>query len=132
MGGLTVAWISAVVGLTVTDNDKVRYAFMCLYIGGLYPTAPLILSWVSETLSLPAEKRAVSIAITNSVGASSAIYASYFWPKSDAPRYATGFACVISFIGVSLILAAFTPLIFRVLPRFTTKAMRELEIEEEN
>ncbi|KAL2441459.1 putative transporter [Exophiala dermatitidis] len=131
VGGLSVAWISAVVGLTCTSNDKVRYAFMCLYIGGLYPTAPLILSWVSETLSLPAEKRAVCIAITNSIGSASAIYASYFWPSSDAPRYKTGFACVISFIGVSLILAASVPLIFRVLPKFTTKAERELEIEEE-
>ncbi len=131
VGGLTVAWISAVVGLTVTDKDKVRYAFMCLYIGGLYPTAPLILSWASETLSLPAEKRAVALAIINSVGASSAIYASYFWPSSDAPRYTTGFACVTSFMGISLILAASLPIIFRFLPKYSTKAEREVEIEEE-
>ncbi|EXJ91785.1 hypothetical protein A1O3_00335 [Capronia epimyces CBS 606.96] len=131
VGGLTVAWISAVVGLTLTGHDKVRYAFMCLYIGGLYPTAPLILSWASETLSLPAEKRAVAIAITNSVGASSAIYASYFWPKSDAPRYTTGFACVTAFIGTSLILTALFPVIARILPKYTTKAERELEIEHD-
>jgi hypothetical protein len=131
VGSLTVAWISAVVGLTVTDKDKVRYAFMCLYIGGLYPTAPLILSWTSETLSLPAEKRAVAIAITNSIGASSAIYASYFWPKSDAPNYTTGFACVTAFLGISLILAASLPIISRLLPRYTTKAERELEIEDD-
>lgn len=104
---------------------------MCLYIGGLYPTAPLILSWASETLALPAEKRAVSIAVINSVGVCSALYSSYFWPKSDAPRYTTGFACVVSFIGLSLITTAFAPIIFRHLPTYTTKAMRELYAEDE-
>ncbi|KAL5333540.1 major facilitator superfamily domain-containing protein [Aspergillus crustosus] len=126
VGGLAVAWISAMVGLTIEGHDKVRYTFMCLYIGGLYPTAPLILSWASETLSLPAEKRAVSIAVLNSVAVSSGIYASYFWPSSDAPRYTTGFACVVSFIGLSLITASLVPVIFRYLPKYTTRAEREL------
>lgn len=130
VGGLSVAWISAIVGLSAT-NDKVRYAFMCLYIGGLYPTAPLILSWTSETLALPAEKRAVSIAITNSIGVSSALYSSYIWPSSDAPRYTTGFGCVIAFIGISIITAALIPIIFRYLPKYSTKAERELYNFEE-
>jgi hypothetical protein len=117
-------------GLTVINNQKVRYAFMCFYIAGIYVTLPLILSWVSETLALPAEKRAVSIALTNSIGASSAIYSSYLWPKSDAPEYRKGFACVTSFIGMAIIIAASLPVIFRYLPKFPTKAERELELEE--
>lgn len=130
VGGLVVAWISAVVGLTVT-HDKARYAFMCLYIGGLYPTAPLILSWTSETLALPAEKRAVSIAITNSIGVCSALYSSYIWPSSDAPRYTTGFGCVIGFLGISIVTASLIPVIFRHLPKYSTKAERELYIFED-
>ncbi|KAF2871917.1 major facilitator superfamily domain-containing protein [Massariosphaeria phaeospora] len=131
VGSLTVAWISAIIGLTVEGHDKLRYAFMCLYIGGLYPTAPLILSWASETLALPAEKRAVSIAVINSIGVCSAIYSSYFWPSADAPRYTMDFACVVSFIGISIITAALAPVIFRVLPKYTTRAGRELYAENE-
>lgn len=104
---------------------------MCLYIGGLYPTAPLILSWTSETLALPAEKRAVSIAITNSIGVCSALYSSYIWPSSDAPRYTTGFGCVIGFLGISIITASLIPVIFRHLPKYSTKAERELYNFEE-
>ncbi|KAF4965631.1 hypothetical protein FSARC_6594 [Fusarium sarcochroum] len=130
VGGLMVAWISAVVGLTLEGHDKVRYTFMCLYIGGLYPTAPLMLSCASETLALPAEKRAVSIAIINSVAVSSGLYSSYFWPSADAPKYTTGFACVVSFIGLSMITASLSPIIFRYLPKYTTKAEREIQNEE--
>ncbi|CAI6095277.1 unnamed protein product, partial [Clonostachys chloroleuca] len=126
VAGLSIAWISAVVGLSLEGHNNIRYAFTCLYIGGLYPTAPLILSWASETLALPAKKRAVSIAVINSISVSSALYSSYFWPSSSAPRYTMGFACVVSLIGVSIITAAWLPVICRYLPKYTTKAMWEL------
>lgn len=92
-------------------------------------TYPLVLTWASETINQPAEKRAVVIAFVNSAGSLSSTYGGYIWPSSDAPEYKTGFITVSIFIGLALIIAIFLPLLARRVPKFTTKAERELELE---
>ncbi|KAH8883213.1 retrograde regulation protein 2 [Thozetella sp. PMI_491] len=129
VGGLMTGFISAVVSVCVPHNQQVRYAFMCFYIAGLYMTLPLILNWASELMALPAEKRAVVIALTNCVGSISSIYGSFLWPSTDAPEYKKGFTVVSIFLGFGVCLAAGLPIIFRHLPTFTTKAERELAAE---
>lgn len=129
-GGLAMSFVSAVISATVL-NSAVRYTFICFYISGLYSTLPLILSWGSEVIGLPAEKRAVVIAMVNCIGNLSAIYGSQLWPSEDGPRYVKGFAAVAAFAGFSALLSAAGPLIFRWLPSFPTKAERELAEEEQ-
>ena len=104
---------------------------MCFYIAGLYMTLPLILNWASEIMALPAEKRAVVVAMVNCVGSLSSIYGSYLWPSSDAPYYKMGFSTVAAFTAFGVILAASLPFIFPRLPKFPTKAERELGLVEE-
>ncbi|CAI7653605.1 unnamed protein product [Penicillium glandicola] len=132
--GLSVAFISAIVCITVDWSDATRYAMVCFYIAGLYMTLPLILNWASELMSLPSEKRAVVIGMVNCFGSISSIYGSYLWPSSDAPRYLPGFITVSTFMGFGIVLGSTMPLIFRHLPKFPTKAERELaqlEIRDE-
>ncbi|KAI0151428.1 allantoate permease [Pestalotiopsis sp. NC0098] len=126
-GGLAMSFVSSVVLFQVRNNIT-RYVFLCFYISGLYFTLPLILTWASALMSLPAEKRAVVIAIANSVGNLSAVYGSRLWPSSSAPDYATGFISVACFTGAGAVLAAAAPYLFRVLPRFPSRA--ELQILE--
>ena len=126
-GGLAMSFVSAIICFQV-QADVTRYVFLCFYISGLYSTLPLILTWISETIPLPAEKRAVSIALANSVGNLSAVYGSRLWPSTDAPDYATGFTAVACFTGIGSLLAATAPIIFEYLPKFPTKA--ELEVKE--
>lgn len=126
-GGLAMSFVSSVVLFQVRNNIT-RYVFLCFYISGLYFTLPLILTWASALMSLPAEKRAVVIAIANSVGNLSAVYGSRLWPSSSAPDYATGFISVACFTGAGAVLAAVAPYLFRILPRFPSRA--ELEILE--
>lgn len=126
-GGLAMSFVSSVVLFQVRNNIT-RYVFLCFYISGLYFTLPLILTWASALMSLPAEKRAVVIAIANSVGNLSAVYGSRLWPSSSAPDYAIGFISVACFTGAGAVLAAAAPYLFRVLPRFPSRA--ELEILE--
>lgn len=125
--GTAMSFVSALICYKV-KIDAVRYTFMCFYISGLYYTLPLILTWASETMPLPAEKRAVCIAIANSVGNLSAVYGSRLWPSSDAPDYSTGFIAVACFTAVCSILAAIGPWLCRILPRFPTK--EELEVAD--
>ena len=70
---------------------KVKYAFMCFAVGGVYAASPLTLLWVSSVFRYPAEKRAVAIAIVNAMGNSASIYGSFLWPSDDAPAYLSGF-----------------------------------------
>ncbi|TEA17049.1 putative transporter [Colletotrichum sidae] len=70
----------------------VVYAMLCFYVAGLYTALPLMLNWASEVVALPAEKRAVVVALVNSVGNLSAVYGSRLWPSSDGPRFVKGFA----------------------------------------
>ncbi|KAI2628500.1 MFS general substrate transporter [Hypoxylon sp. NC1633] len=126
--GFTLAFVSGIIIVTVTNNVAARYAFICFYISGVYAAFPLILTWASETISLPFEKRAVSIAIVNAIGNLAAIYGSYMWPSTDAPSYKRGFTAMAGMCGAGAIIAAMMPVIFPYLPKFTTKAEKELEV----
>lgn len=78
--------------------DISRYTSICFGGAGIWTAIPIFLSWM-VTMFEPREKRAVSIAFINGVGALSSVYGSFFWPSSDAPRYIMGFAITTSLIG---------------------------------
>ncbi|KAH7148213.1 allantoate permease [Dactylonectria macrodidyma] len=131
-GCLGLSFICTIVCIAV-NNPKVLYAMLCFYIAGLYTALPLILNWTSETIALPAEKRAVVVALVNSIGNLSAVYGSRLWPASDGPAFIKGFATTGAFTGFGTLLAALIPVIVRYLPKEgRTKAEREiLEREQE-
>lgn len=100
---------------------------LCFYIAGLYTALPLILNWASEVIDLPAEKRAVVVALTNSVGNLSAVYGSRLWPTSDGPQFVKGFATTGAFTGFGTLLAICIPIAFKYLPKEgRTKAELEM------
>ncbi|KAF2736390.1 MFS general substrate transporter [Polyplosphaeria fusca] len=70
----------------VTMDKAARYTatFMMMCVYGSYSC---ILSWVSTSLPRPASKRAVSYALVNAGSNLASVYASYFYPKSQGPRY---------------------------------------------
>jgi predicted MFS family arabinose efflux permease len=54
--------------VVAVDDKKVKYAFLCFAVAGIYAVCPLTLLWVSSIIDHPAEKRAVAIAIVNALG----------------------------------------------------------------
>lgn len=60
--------------------------------GIIYGCSPLVKTWSAEVVRYPAEKRAISIALINSLGNASSIYGSWLWPDYQAPKYTMGFA----------------------------------------
>lgn len=118
--------IACLVSLFVS-NGVAKYIMMCLLIAGIYTALPLILNWVSEWISFPAQKRSVAIAFVNSFGHLSLIYGSYLWPSSDEPRHSIGFGTLTAMCGAAAILTAVAPCIFRLLPKQpATKAERHI------
>lgn len=98
----------AVVGFTMscsTMNTAVRYASTFFYATGAYSVGSVILGWVSATLSQTPEKKSVSYAIVNTFANLAYVYCAYLWPKSDSPRYITGFATMVAFSVGSILCA---------------------------
>lgn len=61
----------------------------------------LILGWTSSVLGQTDEKKAVAIAMANTLGNAASIYTPYLWPDSDKPRFLTAMLASIGFsIGV--------------------------------
>ncbi|KAK7224910.1 hypothetical protein V2G26_012913 [Clonostachys chloroleuca] len=130
-GCLGLSFICTIVCVTV-GNAKVQYAMLCFYIAGLYTALPLILNWTSEVISLPAEKRAVVVALVNSIGNLSAVYGSRLWPAGDGPNFIKGFATTGAFTGFGALLAASIPILLKFLPKEgRTKAERRILEQDE-
>lgn len=105
-----------------TMNTGARYFAMCTFATGVYACNSVILGWVSSTCGQTKEKKAISLAIVNTVAAISPIYTpvnhacilcttfgadlfKYLWPSSDSPRYTTAMASSAAFSLVAALLA---------------------------
>lgn len=130
VGGLSLAFASGLI-VAFADNAAARYTFICFFIGGVYGTLPMILTWLTEFMPTPEEKRSVAIAAANAVGNLSALYGSQLWPDSDGPDYLTGFTAVACFSGIAALMSGLLPIIFKLLPRWPTKAEKEWMAEAE-
>ncbi|CAI7578767.1 hypothetical protein N7533_003159 [Penicillium manginii] len=88
----------------VTLNVPTRYisTFMMMSIYGSFGC---ILSWVSTSLPRPRSKRAVAYAVVNAGSNFASIYASYFYPESQGPRYWQANVANVAFSGMCILMA---------------------------
>ncbi|KAI9727365.1 MAG: hypothetical protein M1834_008436 [Cirrosporium novae-zelandiae] len=87
-----------------TLNTAARYTatFMMMSVYGSFGC---ILSWVATTLPRPSSKRAVSYAVINAGSNFASIYASYFYPSTQGPRYWQANVANVSFSALCMLLA---------------------------
>jgi MFS family permease len=88
------------IAVTVITNKTAQYVLTIFAFGTIYGCSPLVKTWVSDVIPQPAAKRAVAIALINSIGNASSIYSSWLWPSKDAPRYIPGFATTTTWLFV--------------------------------
>ncbi|KAF7553347.1 hypothetical protein G7Z17_g3700 [Cylindrodendrum hubeiense] len=124
-GALGVGFACSVVCAAV-QNAVVRYVMICFVAAGIWTALPLIMTWTSGVITLPAEKRAVVLALVNAFGNFSSVYGSRIWKSNDAPGYPIGFGVTAGFLGAGMILAALIPVVCRLVDWKGTKAEREL------
>lgn len=94
----------------------VQYVLTIFAFGTIYGCSPLIKTWVSDVIPQPAEKRAIAIALINSIGNASSIYSTWLWPKKDAPRYIPGFATTTTWLGILSVLTVVFAMLFKKWP----------------
>jgi len=119
MASLSV--VSLIIVTTVTSSPKTRYAFLAFGASGIWACSPMTLSYLSNTISRPAEKRAVSIGVVNALANLSSVYGSYIWPANDAPRYIAGFVTSTMLQFGSLCFAIVAMYLLRKYPYENTK-----------
>lgn len=87
-----------------TLQTAARYiaTFMMMSVYGSFGC---ILSWVSTSLPRPSSKRAVAYAVVNAGSNLAAIYASYFYPSTQGPRYWQANVANVAFSGLCILLA---------------------------
>ncbi|OAA63009.1 pantothenate transporter liz1 [Cordyceps fumosorosea ARSEF 2679] len=85
-----------------TTNTAARYVSIMLMIPGLYSGYTTALAWISNTLPRPPAKRAAALAFINAASNAPAIYTSYLYPSSAAPRYEAAFVhnCLMAAMSV--------------------------------
>ena len=71
----------------------------------IYGSFGCILSWVSTSLPRPSAKRAVAYAVVNAGSNFASIYASYFYPKTQGPRYWQANVANVAFSGMCIMFA---------------------------
>ncbi|KAL1980915.1 hypothetical protein VTN96DRAFT_3335 [Rasamsonia emersonii] len=91
MAMATMSTVSLII-VAAVKNSKVRYAFLAFGAAGIWCCSPLTLSYLSNTIYRPAEKRAVAIGFVNALANLSSVYGSYIWPSNTAPAYIPGFS----------------------------------------
>lgn len=96
----------------VTLNVAARYisTFMMMSIYGSFGC---ILSWVSTSLPRPRSKRAVAYAVVNAGSNFASIYASYFYPASQGPRYWQANVANVAFCGMCIVMATWLHFVLR-------------------
>ncbi|KAF6794177.1 MFS transporter [Colletotrichum sojae] len=96
IGGFIVA--------VATLNIAARLVGIVFFVGASFGINNIILGWVSSTLGQTNEKKAVAIAMCNTLGSVASIYTPYLWPSTDSPRYLKAWMAGIAFsIGVIVI-----------------------------
>jgi hypothetical protein len=104
---VTISKALAIVGFALacgTLNLGARYFAMILFVGATYGVNNINIAWTAATLGQTDEKKAVAIAITNTLGNIASVYTPYLWPDSDAPKFALAMYCSIGFsVGVVIL-----------------------------
>ncbi|KAG2177270.1 hypothetical protein INT43_007927 [Umbelopsis isabellina] len=90
--------------LLIGNHVALQYVGACLAAMGLYPLIPLTLSWISNN-QLGHTKRAVGIAMANTMSQTLSVLGTQIYKTQDAPAYRPGHAICLAFTCLTWITA---------------------------
>lgn len=87
-----------------TLNVPARFVGIMLFVGATYGVNNIILGWTASVVGQTDEKKAVSIAMCNTLGNLASVYTPYLWPDSAEPRFVMPMAASAGFsLGVVIL-----------------------------
>ncbi|KAH8657545.1 major facilitator superfamily domain-containing protein [Tricladium varicosporioides] len=96
----TVAGI--IITLTTTNTGALYFAVM-LMVPATYGCFQVSNAWASSVAPRPRQKRAVALALNNSIGNTALIWTPYLYPKSQGPRYRTAWSVNLTLAVVGIL-----------------------------
>ncbi|KAJ6130866.1 hypothetical protein N7512_003646 [Penicillium capsulatum] len=99
--------IAAIIGIVITMatlNTGARYFALFLMLPGTYGCFQISNAWMANISARPRKKRAVALAMNNSIGNIALVWTPYLYPKSDGPRYMIAWAVNLA-LSVALLLS---------------------------
>ncbi|KAI7780053.1 hypothetical protein LA080_000066 [Diaporthe eres] len=85
----TLVAISGIIITLATTNMGARYFALFLMLPGTYGGFQISNAWVANIAARPQKKRAISLAMSNSIGNLALVWTPYLYPDRDGPRYTT-------------------------------------------
>lgn len=73
-----------------TENVAARYFALFLMLPGTYGCFQISNAWMANIGAQPRKKRAVALAMNNSIGNIALVWTPYLYPDNDGPRYMMG------------------------------------------
>ncbi|KAF1355981.1 MFS transporter-like protein [Lizonia empirigonia] len=87
----------------VTTNTAARMVAIFIFVSFSFGINNIMLGWCAATLGQTPEKKAVALALCNSLGNMSSVYTPYLWPAADNPRFLKAGMASIGFSVVAVI-----------------------------
>lgn len=97
--------LAGIVITLATPNVPANYVALMLMIPGTYGCFQISNAWAASVSPRPKLKRAVALALNNSLGNTALIWTPYLYPKSQGPRYRTAWIVNLSLCVLCIVLS---------------------------
>ncbi|KAK9777961.1 putative Major facilitator superfamily (MFS) profile domain-containing protein [Seiridium cardinale] len=100
--------IVAIVGIIITiatTNVAARYFALFLMLPGTYGCFQISNAWMANIAARPQKKRAIGLAMNNSIGNLALVWTPYLYPDSAGPRYTTAWSVNLALCVVTMVSA---------------------------
>lgn len=119
----SVVAIAGIIITMATTNNAARYFAIFLMLPGAYGCFQISNAWMANIAARPQKKRAIALAMNNSVGNLALVWTPYLYPASQGPRYMTAWSVNLALTVVTIV----SSLILSICLRRDNKKMEEMK-----
>ena len=124
--------LTGIVITLATPNVVANYFALMLMIPATYGCFQVSNAWAASVAPRPKQKRAVALALNNSMGNTALIWTPYLYPKSQGPRYRTAWVVNLSLCVLAIVLSIALRLVLqRENKRLDAATMQSYQDEEQ-
>ena len=109
----SIAALAGIIITMATTHTGARYFALFLMLPGTYGCFQISNAWMANIGARPRKKRAISLAMNNSVGNLALVWTPYLYPASDGPRYMTAWSVNLALTAVTIASAAVLTFLLR-------------------
>ena len=119
--------IAAIVGIIITiatTNTAARYTALFLMLPGTYGCFQISNAWMANIAARPRKKRAIALAMNNSLGNTALVWTPYLYLSNEGPRYIKAWSVNLALSVIVLV----SSIILSICLRRDNKKIDNLEI----